>query len=85
MEVWGDRVAGEPKGISTGHAVRVVGLVAARWEIEGRYGISFRTRKIEPAGPAREKSKTAEGQDGPKAAAWPPAPRGGALEDVEKI
>lgn len=59
-EVWPIRVAGEPKGISTGQPVRVAGLVAAPWEIEGRHGISFRARSIEAAGPAPAASKTAQ-------------------------
>lgn len=58
-EVWGVRVAGEPRGIRTGQAVRVLGLVAAPWEIEGRHGISFRAQKVEAAGPAAERPKTA--------------------------
>lgn len=48
-EVWPVRVVGEPKGIKTGLALRVSGLVAAPWEIEGRHGISFRAKVIEPA------------------------------------
>jgi hypothetical protein len=48
-EVWPVRVVGEPKGIRTGVALRVAGLVAAPWEIEGRHGISFRAKLIEAA------------------------------------
>jgi hypothetical protein len=48
-EVWPVRVVGEPKGIRTGQPLRVEGLIAAPWEIEGRHGISFRARSIEPA------------------------------------
>jgi hypothetical protein len=55
-EVWPVRIAGEPKGISTGQPLRVEGLIAATWEIDGRHGISFRARRLEAAGPA---SKTA--------------------------
>jgi hypothetical protein len=48
-EVWPVRVLGEPKGIRTGVPLRVGGLVAAPWEIDGRHGISFRARSIEAA------------------------------------
>jgi hypothetical protein len=58
-EVWPVRVVGEPKGIKTGAALRVAGLVAAPWEIEGRHGISFRARVVEASGAAAVKSSTA--------------------------
>jgi hypothetical protein len=48
-EVWPVRVVGEPKGIKIGVPLRVTGLVAAPWEIEGRHGISFRAKLIEAA------------------------------------
>jgi hypothetical protein len=51
-EVWPVRVAGEPKGISTGQPVKVDGLTAMSWEIDGRHGISFRVRRLEAAGSA---------------------------------
>jgi hypothetical protein len=57
-EVWPVRIAGEPKGISTGQPVRVEGLTAQTWEIDGRHGISFRVERLEAAGPA---PKTAQG------------------------
>jgi hypothetical protein len=41
-EVWNVRMAGEPKGISTGQPVKVEGLTAMTWEIDGRHGVSFR-------------------------------------------
>ena len=49
-EVWNVRMAGEPKGIATGQPVKVQGLTAMTWEIDGRHGISFRARLIESAG-----------------------------------
>jgi hypothetical protein len=58
-EVWPVRVAGEPKGIETGQPLRVAGLTAMTWEMEGRHGISFRARLVEAAGPAPAKSKPA--------------------------
>ena len=58
-QVWPVRVAGEPVGIRTGQALRVAGLVAASWEIDGRHGISFRAQKIEAAGPAPAAVKVA--------------------------
>jgi hypothetical protein len=57
-EVWPVRVVGEPKGIATGQTLRVEGLTAMTWEIDGRHGISFRARKIEAAGQSA-KSATA--------------------------
>jgi hypothetical protein len=51
-EVWHVRIAGEPKGISTGQPLRVEGLTALTWEMEGRHGISFRVRRLEAAGAA---------------------------------
>jgi hypothetical protein len=46
-EVWHVRIAGEPKGISTGQPLRVEGLTAQTWEIDGRHGISFRADRLE--------------------------------------
>jgi hypothetical protein len=51
-EVWSVRIAGEPKGISTGQPLRVEGLTAQTWEIDGRHGISFRAERLEAAGAA---------------------------------
>jgi hypothetical protein len=51
-EVWPVRVAGEPKGIATGQPLRVEGITASPWEIDGRHGISFRVKVLEAAGPA---------------------------------
>ena len=51
-EVWHVRIAGEPKGISTGQPVKVQGLTAMTWEIDGRHGISFRVDGLEAAGAA---------------------------------
>lgn len=58
-EVWPVRVVGEPKGIQTGQPVRIGGLMAAPWEIDGRHGISFRARLVEADGPAPMKPKPA--------------------------
>jgi len=58
-EVWPVRVVGEPKGIVTGQALRVQGLTAMTWEIDGRHGISFRARRIEPAGQGSSAKSTA--------------------------
>jgi hypothetical protein len=56
-EVWPVRVAGEPKDISTGQPVRVEGLTALTWEMEGRHGVSFRVRALESAGPPAKRSE----------------------------
>jgi hypothetical protein len=55
--VWPVRIAGEPKGISTGQPVRVEGLTALTWEMEGRHGVSFRVRALESAGPPAKRSE----------------------------
>jgi hypothetical protein len=60
-QVWPVRVVGEPKGISTGQRLRVQGLTAASWEIEGRHGISFRARVVEAAGQGSAPAKAAAG------------------------
>lgn len=43
------KVAGEPKGVSQGQPVRVVGLVATPWSMGERSGVAFRAERIEPA------------------------------------
>jgi hypothetical protein len=58
-EVWNVRIAGEPKGISTGQPVRVEGLTAMTWEIDGRHGISFRVDRLEGAGAAPKRAEAA--------------------------
>jgi hypothetical protein len=54
-QVWPVRIAGEPKGIATGQPVKVEGLTAMTWEIDGRHGTSFRARRLEAAGAATSK------------------------------
>ena len=49
-EVWHVRIAGEPKGISTGQPLKVQGLTAMTWEIDGRHGVSFRVDDLEASG-----------------------------------
>jgi hypothetical protein len=50
---------GEPKGISTGQPLKVEGLSAQTWEIDGRHGISFRAERLEPAGGAAKTAQAA--------------------------
>ncbi|WFB09604.1 hypothetical protein LRS74_23070 [Streptomyces sp. LX-29] len=47
-------VPGEPMGITEGVRLRIDGLVATQWEIEGRKGVSWRATAVIPAdaGPA---------------------------------
>jgi hypothetical protein len=49
-EVWHVRIVGEPKGITTGQPVKVQGLTAMTWEIDGRHGVSFRVDGLEGSG-----------------------------------
>ena len=59
-QVWSARVAGEPAGLAVGQPVKVRGLVAHTWEMEGRHGISFRAASVQPASlPAAKSSPTA--------------------------
>lgn len=50
------RVAGAPKGVGELTHVKVHELVATTWEMDGRFGVSFRASGIEPASPARQAS-----------------------------
>jgi hypothetical protein len=51
-EVIAVKVAGEPKGVGHGVAVKVTGLVASPWSMGERSGVAFRASRIEAAGPA---------------------------------
>jgi hypothetical protein len=44
------KVPGQPPDLPQGAPVRVLGLVATPWTMEGRSGISFRARRVEPLG-----------------------------------
>ena len=52
-EVISVKVAGEPKGVSQGSALKLAGLTAQPWAMGDRSGIAFRASRIEPAGTAR--------------------------------
>jgi hypothetical protein len=43
------KVAGDPKGVGHGVAVKVTGLVATPWSMGDRSGVAFRATRIEPA------------------------------------
>jgi hypothetical protein len=45
------KVAGEPPALPQGAPVRVLGLLATPWTMEGRSGVAFRAARIEPLGP----------------------------------
>jgi hypothetical protein len=45
------KVPGEPPALPQGAPVRVLGLVATPWTMEGRSGVAFRAARIEPLGP----------------------------------
>ncbi|HVA61823.1 MAG TPA: hypothetical protein VNG13_15005 [Mycobacteriales bacterium] len=51
-EVINVKVPGEPKGLTLGTPVRVVGLVALPWSMGERSGVSFKAARVEalPAG-----------------------------------
>ena len=44
------KVPGNPGTLPQGAAVRVVGLLATPWTMEGRSGVAFRATRIEPLG-----------------------------------
>jgi len=58
-EVWHVRMAGEPKGVITGQPVKVQGLTAMTWEIDGRHGVSFRVDGLEAGGGAAKTAQAA--------------------------
>jgi len=45
------KVPGEPPALPQGAQVRVLGLVASPWTMEGRSGVAYRARRVEPLGP----------------------------------
>ncbi len=56
------KTAGEPKGISAGTPVRLVGLYAQAYTIGDRSGVAFRATGIEPLATASV-GRTAEARD----------------------
>jgi hypothetical protein len=52
-EVISVKVAGAPKGVSQGTAVKLVGLTAQPWSMGDRSGVAFRAANIEPVGAGR--------------------------------
>ncbi len=46
------KVPGEPPAVPQGAPVRVLGLVATPWTMEGRSGVAFRAARIEPISPS---------------------------------
>ncbi len=55
-EVLAVKVAGEPKGVTQGSTVKLVGLTAQPWAMGDRSGVAFRASRIEPAGSGRPAS-----------------------------
>lgn len=55
-DVWRVRTTDVAKGISQGVAVRIHGLVASSWELNGKSGISLRAERVEPVSAARQAS-----------------------------
>ena len=50
------KVAGEPKGIAQGTALKLVGLTAQPWAMGDRSGVAFRATRIDSAGASRQAS-----------------------------
>jgi hypothetical protein len=55
-EVISVKVAGEPKGVSQGTALKLIGLTAQPWVMGDRSGVAFRTTRVDTAGPVRSAS-----------------------------
>jgi len=55
-EVISVKVAGEPKGIAQGTALKLVGLTAQPWAMGDRSGVAFRATRIDSAGASRQAS-----------------------------
>ena len=55
-EVISVKVAGAPKGVSQGTALKLVGLTAQPWSMGDRSGVAFRAAQIEPVGAGRPAS-----------------------------
>lgn len=53
------KVPGEPKGVTAGVQLRVVGLVGVPWSMEDRSGIDFRAASIEAvSGPVKSADRS---------------------------
>jgi hypothetical protein len=52
-EVVNVKVAGEPKGLAQGTAVKVTGLVATPWSMGDRSGVAFRADRIDAIGASK--------------------------------
>jgi hypothetical protein len=55
-EVISVKVTGEPKGITQGTSLKLVGLTAQPWAMGDRSGVSFRANRIETASASRSAS-----------------------------
>jgi len=55
-EVIAVKVAGQPKGVAQGTALKLVGLTAQPWSMGDRSGVAFRAARIEAAGAGRPAS-----------------------------
>ncbi|GAC1441347.1 MAG: hypothetical protein NVSMB55_08930 [Mycobacteriales bacterium] len=51
-EVISVKVAGEPRGLTPGTPVKILGLFALPWSMGDRSGVSFKAARIEPVAPA---------------------------------
>lgn len=60
-EIMKVKVSGEPKGLTVGVKVALVGLVATTWEMgDHRHGVSFRADRVEVlSGPVNKASPSA--------------------------
>lgn len=50
------KVVGEPKGISQGTALKLIGLTAQPWAMGDRSGVAFRAARVESTGAGRAAS-----------------------------
>ena len=52
-EILSVKTSGQPKGLTQGSPVKVIGLIATTWQMGDRHGVSFRAETIESIGSTR--------------------------------
>ncbi len=58
-QIWPVKTSGEPKGVTVGQLVKVSGLVAMPWSMDGRSGVAFRAEDVRAASSTAGSSKPA--------------------------
>jgi hypothetical protein len=50
------RTTSEPAGVTLGHPLKVIGLIARPWSRDGKSGTSYWAQRVEPAGRAAKEA-----------------------------